>query len=78
MTMADPVGIPKRPGCIGLKMPDLMGMIAASGSGAFMFRRIVMISSLMAVGLALSGCTKCGPIWDDWMQSPKSCKSDRL
>jgi len=24
------------------------------------------------------GCTECGPIWDDWMQSPISCKSDRL
>ena len=28
--------------------------------------------------LALDGCTECGPIWDDWMQSPISCKSDRL
>jgi hypothetical protein len=28
------------------------------------------------MGLALSGCTKCGPIWDDWQQSPQSCKSD--
>jgi hypothetical protein len=28
------------------------------------------------MGLALSGCTKCGPIWDDWQHSPKSCKSD--
>jgi hypothetical protein len=25
----------------------------------------------------VDGCTKCGPIWDDWTQSPKSCKSDR-
>jgi hypothetical protein len=46
--------------------------------GAFMFRRIVLILGLIAMGLALNGCTKCGPIWDDWMQSPKSCKSDRL
>jgi hypothetical protein len=30
------------------------------------------------MGLALVGCTKCGPIWDDWVQSPKSCKSDRF
>ena len=43
-----------------------------------MFRRLILIFSAIALGLALSGCTKCGPIWDDWMQSPKSCKSDRL
>ena len=43
-----------------------------------MSRRFVVISSLVALGLALGGCTKCGPIWDDWLQSPKSCKSDRF
>jgi hypothetical protein len=43
-----------------------------------MLRRLILLVSVMAVGLALSGCTKCGPIWDDWMQSPKTCKSDRL
>jgi hypothetical protein len=48
------------------------------GSGPFMLRRLVMLFSLIAMGLALNGCTKCGPIWDDWIQSPKSCKSDRL
>ena len=42
-----------------------------------MFRRLVLIFSVVAMGLALNGCTKCGPIWDDWVQSPKSCKSDR-
>jgi hypothetical protein len=42
-----------------------------------MFRRVVLIAGLIAMGLALNGCTKCGPIWDDWMV-PKSCKSDRL
>jgi hypothetical protein len=26
----------------------------------------------------LDGCTKCGPIWDDWIQAPKSCKSDHF
>jgi hypothetical protein len=41
-----------------------------------MFRRLVLIFSVVGIGLALSGCTKCGPIWDDWMQ--KSCKSDHL
>jgi hypothetical protein len=60
-------------------MPDLRAMIAALGEwGVFMFRRVVLILGLIAVGLALNGCTKCGPIWDDWVQSPKSCKSDRL
>jgi len=43
----------------------------------FMLRRLLLISSLIAMGLALDGCTKCGPIWDDWTQSPKSCRSDR-
>jgi hypothetical protein len=62
-----------------LKMPDSEPMIGPFGEwGAFMFRRLVLISGILAMGLALNGCTKCGPIWDDWMQSPKSCKSDRL
>jgi hypothetical protein len=43
-----------------------------------MFRRWALILSAVAIGLALNGCTKCGPIWDDWMQSPKTCKSDRF
>src|ERR1039457_2544374 len=30
---------------------------------------------MVAIGLALYSCTKCGPIWDDWLQSPKSCRS---
>jgi hypothetical protein len=42
-----------------------------------MLRRLLLIFSVIAMGLALNGCTKCGPIWDDWI-SPKSCKSDRL
>jgi hypothetical protein len=53
-------------------------MIAFQGSWPFMLRRVVLIVGVIAMGLALNGCTKCGPIWDDWMQSPKSCKSDRL
>jgi hypothetical protein len=61
-------------------MPDLKPMIAPmlGDRGAFMFRRLVLILGIVAMGLALDGCTKCGPIWDDWVQSPKSCKSDRL
>jgi hypothetical protein len=41
-----------------------------------MFRRLALILGVVVMGLALSGCTKCGPIWDDWQHSPKSCKSD--
>jgi hypothetical protein len=43
-----------------------------------MLRRLILLIGVVAFGLALSGCTKCGPIWDDWLQSPKSCKSDHL
>jgi hypothetical protein len=41
-----------------------------------MYRRLALIFSVIAMGLLLNGCTKCGPIWDDWL--PKSCKSDNL
>jgi hypothetical protein len=47
-------------------------------SGAGMVRRLAIIGAMIALGLLLNGCTKCGPIWDDWLQSPKACKSDRL
>jgi len=53
-------------------------MIGAQGSVPFMFRRLVLILGIVVMGLVLNGCTKCGPIWDDWMQSPKACKADRL
>ena len=65
-------------GPVRLKMPDLKPYDWGAGSGPAMFRRLALIFSVVAVGLALSGCTKCGPIWDDWAQSPKSCKSDRF
>lgn len=39
-----------------------------------MVGRITVIIGLIVLGLALNGCTKCGPIWDDW-QAPKSCRS---
>src|SRR5260370_14704892 len=61
-----------------LKMPDLGPYDKGVGSRSTMFRRWVLIFSVVAMGLALNGCTKCGPIWDDWMQSPKSCKSDHF
>jgi hypothetical protein len=43
-----------------------------------MFARLALIFSVVAMGLALNGGAKCGPIRDDWTQSPKSCKSDQL
>ena len=61
-----------------LEMPDLVAYDRRSGSGSNMLRRLVLIVGVVAIGLALNGCTKCGPIWDDWMQSPKSCKSDHF
>ena len=43
-----------------------------------MFRRLAIVSGVIALALLLNGCTKCGPVWDDWLQSPKACKSDRI
>ena len=61
----------------GLKMPDFGPYDkAVFGSVGTMFRRLALIFSVVAVGLLLNGCTKCGPIWDDWL--PKSCKSDHF
>ena len=31
-----------------------------------MLQRLAMIGSVVALALMLNGCTKCGPIWDDW------------
>ena len=52
-------------------------MIRPWGVGE-MFRRLALILSVVAIGLLLDGCTKCGAIWDDWTQSPKSCKAEVL
>jgi hypothetical protein len=43
-----------------------------------MLRRWAIIIGLLGVGLMLDGCTKCGPIWEDWLQPQKSCRSDHL
>ena len=61
-----------------VEMPDRRPYAGRLGSGSAMLRRWMVILGVIAMGIAVSGCTKCGPIWDDWMQSPKSCKSDRL
>jgi len=65
-------------GPVGLKMPDFARYDAALGIGWMMLRRCVLVFWLVALGIVLDGCTKCGPIWDDWLHAPKSCKSDRL
>ena len=59
-------------------MPDLRAYAVAQVGRVVMFRWSIMIISVVAVGLALSGCTKCGPIWDDWIRPPNSCKSDHF
>ncbi len=43
-----------------------------------MLRRLAVIIGLIGLALALGGCTKCGPFWDDWMAPAKACRSDRL
>jgi len=44
-----------------------------------MLRRWALIIGVIGLGLLLNGCTKCGPIWDDWTTQPsKSCRSDHL
>ena len=43
-----------------------------------MARRVTILCGVVAIGLLLDGCTKCGPIWDDWMAPSKACKSDRF
>jgi hypothetical protein len=51
-------------------------MIAGYPLGRSMFRRLFILSGIIALGLVLNGCTKCGPIWADWL--PKSCRSDHI
>ena len=59
-----------------MKMPDLRRYNSARWEWWSMFQRLALVLSVIALGLLLDGCTKCGPIWDDWL--PKSCKSDHL
>jgi hypothetical protein len=58
----------------GLKMPRSIPYDRPRGDLG-MLKRLAIILGVIAVGLALGGCTKCGPIWDDWLNSPKSCRS---
>jgi len=40
-----------------------------------LFRRLTILASILALGLVLGGCSKCGFWWDE--ASPRSCKDDR-
>ena len=42
-----------------------------------MLKRLTVLSCLLAFGLTLGGCSKCGFWLDEWMNKPaKSCKGD--
>jgi hypothetical protein len=58
-------------------MPELRPYDGQRGE-AWMLRRWIVWGGIAVMLVVLDGCTKCGPIWDDWMQGPKSCKSDHL
>jgi hypothetical protein len=60
-----------------LEKARLEAVSSAAKGGPFMFRRLAVVSGVIALGLLLNGCSKCGPFWDDWVRSPQSCKSDR-
>ena len=41
------------------------------------FKRLTIVASVIAFGLMLGGCSKCGFWWDEWSNRPaKSCKGD--
>lgn len=41
-----------------------------------MLKRLTVISSVIAFGVLLGGCTKCGWLWDDWRTTPQTCRED--
>jgi len=43
--------------------------------GSLMLRRVAIFVGLIGVVLLLDGCTKCSPIWNDWGEAQKSCRS---
>ena len=40
------------------------------------FKRLTIVASVVAFGLMVGGCSKCGFWWDEWQSSPRSCKGD--
>ena len=42
-----------------------------------MFKRLTIVASVVAFGLMVSGCSKCGFWLEEWLERPaKSCKGD--
>jgi hypothetical protein len=37
---------------------------------------LTVLASLLALGLTLGGCSKCGFWWDEGQSQPQSCKGD--
>ena len=41
------------------------------------FKRLTIVASVIAFGLMVGGCSKCGFWLDEWMNRPaKTCKDD--
>jgi hypothetical protein len=40
------------------------------------FKRLTIVASVVAFGMMVSGCTKCGFWWDEWQSRPAACKGD--
>ena len=41
------------------------------------FKRLIIVASVVAFGLMVGGCSKCGFWLDEWTNKPaKSCKND--
>jgi hypothetical protein len=41
-----------------------------------MLKRLTILTCVLAFGLALGGCSKCGFWWDEWQSRPGACKGD--
>jgi hypothetical protein len=41
-----------------------------------MLKRLTILGCILAFGLTLGGCSKCGFWWDEWGKGPKSCRDD--
>jgi len=39
-------------------------------------KQLTILACVVAFGLSVSGCTKCGFWWDDWRSKPATCKGD--
>ena len=41
-----------------------------------MMKRLTIVASVVALGLMVGGCSKCGFWFDEWQSRPGACKSD--